>query len=86
MAPNIAIPIVKPIALATLKMRESKRLSGIMGSLARRSRQTNMARKNDAYECECGLPSPEPHRYWFPPQVVTMISALTPPASNPAPR
>ena len=42
-APNIAIPIVKPIAFATLKMRERNSCSGSSGSAARRSCQTKAA-------------------------------------------
>ena len=39
-APNIAIPIVPPIALETLKTPERKSSSGTIGSAARRSCQT----------------------------------------------
>ena len=42
-APNIAIPIVKPIALATLNTRDLKSVSGMIGSAARVSRQTKSA-------------------------------------------
>ena len=41
MAPNIAMPIVNPIAFATLKMRERMSWSGRIGSAARRSHQLN---------------------------------------------
>ena len=51
-APNIAIPIVKPIALATLNTRERKRLSGMIGSAARRSCQTNSGEQRDARDRE----------------------------------
>ena len=40
MAPNIDMPIVKPMALATLKTLERKRPSGRIGSAARVSHQT----------------------------------------------
>ena len=42
-APNIAIPIVAPIALETLKTRERNSESGMIGSFARRSCQMNAA-------------------------------------------
>jgi hypothetical protein len=84
-APNIAIPIVKPIALETLKMLERKRVSGITGSAARACLHTK--RTSSATPA---TPSPaivaEPHAYWLPPQVVSKISAPTPPVSRPAPR
>ena len=51
-APNIAIPIVKPIALATLKTRERKSLSGMIGSVARRSCQTKSGEQDDAGDAE----------------------------------
>ena len=76
-APNIAMPIVKPIAFATSKTRERKSASGRIGSAARRSRQTNSASSTTPT-----TPSPtivgEPHAYSLPPQVVSRISALTP--------
>ena len=66
-APNIAIPIVKPIALDTLNTRDSKRLSGMTGSVARRSCQTNAA--------SSAMPTtvrpriiPEPQSYSFRPR------------------
>jgi hypothetical protein len=40
-APNIAKPITKPIALAAEKTRTVKRCSGITGSAATRSTNTN---------------------------------------------
>ena len=83
-APNIAIPIVKPIAPATLKTRDSKRSSGMMGSVARRSCQTNAPRSTTPARRSPRI-VPDPHAYWFPPQVVARISALTAPASSPAP-
>ena len=84
-APNIAIPIVKPIAFATSKTRERKSVSGTIGSSARRSCQTNAASSTTP-----AIPRPmivdEPHGYWLPPQVVSRMSAPTPPVSSPAPR
>ena len=40
-APNIAIPIVKPMLFATVKMLERKSARGMIGSAARVSHQTN---------------------------------------------
>ena len=84
-APNIAIPIVKPIAFATLKMRERKSWSGRIGSAARRSCQTKAASRTTPT-----MPSPmisfEPQAYSVPPQVASRISAPTPPLSSAAPR
>ena len=61
-APNIAIPIVKPIAFATSKTRDRKRPSGSNGSTARLSCQTKSASK-----AMPAIPSPtivlEPHAY-----------------------
>ena len=51
-APNIAIPIVKPIAFATLKMRERKSWSGRIGSAARRSCQTKAASRANSHDAE----------------------------------
>ena len=84
-APNIAIPIVKPIAFATLKMGERNSWSGSNGSAARRSCQTKTASRATPT-----MPRPticlEPHAYWVPPQVASRISAPTPALSNAAPR
>ena len=85
MAPNIAIPIVNPIALETLNTGDRNRLRGITGSAARRSCQTNAASRTRP-----AAPRPrivvEPHAYWFPPQVATRMRAVTAALSNPAPR
>ncbi len=83
-APNIAIPIVKPIALETLNTRDSKSVSGMIGSVARRSCQTNATRSTTPTTASARI-VPEPQRYSFPPQVVTRISALTAPARSAAP-
>jgi len=84
-APNIAIPIVMAIALETLKTLERKRVSGTIGSAARRSCHTKMASRATP-----AMPSPtmvdDPHGYWLPPQVVRRISAPTPPVRRVAPR
>ena len=85
-APNIAIPIVKPIALATLNTRERNSVSGMIGSAARPSCQTNAARSSDARRRRGRRSSGEPHAYWLPPQVVSRISAATPPPRSAAPR
>ena len=80
-APNIAIPIAKPIALATLKTLERKSESGRIGSAARVSHQTKRSSRATPT-----IPSPtivaEPQAYWLPPQVVSRISALTPAAEE----
>ena len=52
MAPNIDMPIVKPMALATLKTLERKRPSGRIGSAARVSHQTKSADQDDARHAE----------------------------------
>ena len=83
-APNIAIPIAKPIAFATLKTGERKRWSGRIGSAARRSHQTKIASRTTPT-----IPSSkivvEPHAYWLPPHVVSRISAPTPPLRSAVP-
>ena len=84
-APNIAMPIVAPIALETLKTRERKSESGMIGSTARRSCQMKAASSATP-----ATPSPmisgEPQPYSTPPQLVSRISAATPPLSRVAPR
>ena len=76
-APNIAIPMVNAIALARSKSRERKRESGMIGSAARLSCQTNRTRSTTP-----ATPSPtivgEPQAYWFPPHVVSRIRAAIP--------
>ena len=51
-APNIAIPIVKPIAFATLKTRERKSESGRIGSAARRLPPDEHDEQGDAGDAE----------------------------------
>jgi hypothetical protein len=84
-APNIAIPIMKPIPLASRNVPERNNESGMIGSGARLSCQTNATSMATP-----AIPSPtisgEPQSYWLPPHVVTRMSAATPPASSPAPR
>ena len=84
-APNIAIPIVKPIELATVKTGERKRLSGRMGSSARPSHHTKATSRTTPT-----TPSPtisfEPHAYSLPPQLASRISAATPPLRSRVPR
>ena len=84
-APNIAIPIAKPIAFATRNTLERNNLSGRIGSAARLSCQMNAASSTTP-----AMPSPmivdEPQAYWLPPQVVSRISDPTHPLSRPAPR
>ncbi len=83
--PNSAIPIVKPIALATLNTRERNSVSGMIGSAARRSCQTKRT-SSTTPRTPRPMIVPEPHAYWFPPQVVSRISAATPPPRSAAPR
>src|SRR5205814_6044045 len=77
-------PIVKPIALATLKTRERKSESGRIGSAARVSHQTKRISRATPT-----IPSPtiaaEPQAYSLPPHVVSRISALTPALRRSAP-
>ena len=84
-APNIAMPIVAPIALETLKTLERNSVSGTIGSCARRSCHRNAASRTTP-----ATPSPtivaEPQAYSVPPQVVSRISAPTPPLRSVAPR
>ncbi len=81
MAPNIAMPMVAPMALATLKTLERKSVSGMIGSAARRSCQTKAISSSTP-----AMPSAkivgEPQAYSVPPQVVSRISAATPPLSR----
>ena len=84
-APNIAIPTVKPIPLASRKVPERKRESGMIGSEARPSCQTKAASRATPATASPTI-SGEPHAYWFPPHVVIRIRAPTPPARSPAPR
>ena len=62
-APNIAIPIVNPIALATLKTDERKRCSGRIGSAARRSHQTKTPSSERHRRSRARRSSGEPHAY-----------------------
>ena len=84
-APNIAMPMVAPMALETLKTLERKSVSGMIGSGARRSCQTKATSSTTP-----AMPSAkivgEPQAYSVPPQVVSRISAPTPPLSSVAPR
>ena len=84
-APNIARPMTKPIALATRKTRERNRLSGMIGSAARRSCQTNATSSATPAAARPTMTA-EPQAYWLPPQVVSRMSALTPAGQQPAPR
>ena len=84
-APNIAMPIEKPTPDETVNTLDRKSVSGRIGSAARRSCQTNAARSRTP-----ATPRPtivaEPHGYWFPPHVVSRISAPTPPLRSAVPR
>ncbi len=84
-APNIAIPIMKPIPLESRKVPDSKSVSGMTGSDARRSCQMN-ATSIATPPSPSAMISGEPQAYWLPPHVVIRISAPTPPARRPAPR
>ena len=84
-APNIARPMKKPSAVATLKTAERNRRSGMIGSAARRSCQTNATSSTTRRDGEPEDLRRAP-RVLVPPQVVTRISALTPAVSSAAPR
>ena len=85
-APNIAIPIVNPMAFATLNTLERKRLSGMSGSAARRSCRTKSASSATPASAEPDDRAPSPRRTALPPQVVSRTSEPTPPVSSAAPR
>ena len=85
-APNIAMPIAKPIAFATLNTRERK-------SVERHDRLGGAALPPDEQRRAATTPATprptivaEPQAYSLPPQVVSRISAPTPPLSSAAPR
>ena len=84
-APNIAIPIMKLIPVTSRNVPESKSVSGMIGSAARRSCQMN-ATSIPAPPTASPMISGESQAYWLPPHVVMRISAPTPPARRPAPR
>ena len=84
-APNIARPITKPSEDATLNTLERNRFSGMIGSGARRSWKTN-ASSSTTPTIARAMIVPLPHRYSFPPQVVTRIRQHTPAVSSAAPR
>ena len=83
-APNMAIPIRKPIALATLNTSERKSSGGISGSGARRSWKTKPASRATPRTARPTIGF-ELQSYWFPPQVVTRMSEATPPVRSAAP-
>ncbi len=83
-APNIARPMTKPSPLATRNTDDRNRPSGMIGSSARRSCQTNAASSAAAASAR-PTTSGEPHAYSLPPHVVTRTSALTPAVSSVAP-
>ena len=76
-APNIARPITKPSEEATLNTGERNSFSGMIGSAARRSCQTN-APSSTTPATPARRSSASPSAYSLPPQVVTRISALRP--------
>ena len=85
-APNIAMPIVAPIALATLKTRraeERERHDRLLGPalLPEEAREQQGAAGRRARRSTA-----EPQAYSTPPQLVSRISAPTPPESSVAPR
>ena len=84
-APNIASPTRNETPLVTLNGPERNRLRGITGSCARRSWRTKSTSIN-APATPKPMITPEFQAYWVPPQVVSRISAVAPPASNAAPR
>ena len=83
-APNIAIPIVKPIAFETVKTLERNSPSGRIGSAARVSHHTKIASTRTPTRPRPRIVE-DPQAYSLPPQVVTMISAVTPTLRSAAP-
>jgi len=66
-APNIARPTTNPSALAIRNTAERKRLSGMIGSAARRSCQTNAAR-NATLTTPRPMIVGEPQAWWCRPR------------------
>ena len=83
-APNMARPITKPIALATRKTLEPNSDSGMIGSAARRSCQMKAASRATPAAARPRMAG-EPQAYSFPPHVVRRMIALTPAVSSSAP-
>ena len=87
MAPNIATPMMKPVAFATVKTRLRNSLRGTIGSGAYRSRTRNSATNPipaKAMPMICGDCHAKPSG--DPPRVVTRSSAEKPTSRRPDPR
>ena len=83
-APNMAMPMVKPIALATLNTRDRNRGRGMIGSAARVSHQMK-AEPSAAPRAASPRIVDDVHAYSLPPQVATIVRAATPALSSTAP-
>src|SRR5919204_5548940 len=83
--PNMANPMMKLTALDTSKVELRNRVSGMMGSAARRSTSAKAVSRTGA-----ASPRPtiveDPQAYSAPPQVVRSTTQATPAASRAAPR
>jgi hypothetical protein len=84
-APNIAIPIVKPIAFETRKTLERNSCSGRIGSSTRVSHQMKTASSATPTMASATIVV-EAQAYSLPPQVVSRISEATAPLRSAAPR
>ena len=85
-APNIAMPIVAPMALETLKTLERKSVSGMIGSCGAALLPDEGGEQQRRRRCRARRSSASPSAYSVPPQLVSRISAPTPPLSSVAPR
>ena len=83
--PNRAKPTIRPIPLATEKVRLRNRLGGSTASLARRSTARNTTRSTIA-AANRPITSAEPHGYVVPPQVQASTTEASAPASAAAPK
>ena len=83
--PKSAIPMMKPTAELTTKMRLRKSDSGKIGSLARRSAKGNKTSRTTPTIASATI-SVDPHAYVVPPRLVNRTTAPRPPARSAAPR
>src|SRR3990172_5025970 len=84
-APNIAMPVIKPMELQTLKMRSPKRRIGSSGSLTRSSCGTKLAHRRAPAVSNPTIVG-EPQAYSLPPQVSARSVLLAAPTMSAAPR
>ena len=83
-APNMANPMTKPMALAALKTRSLKSLSGMTGSVAPRSANKN-APANTTPRTAVAMLGAETHAHEIPPKLAKMMSDVAEPARSSAP-